>query len=63
MFETQAEVNQLCANISRALSVIYSNRMNADITITCVPVQIGGVNDAQNRVRSVMGKDRKSLVS
>ena len=36
----QDQVNTLCSNIGKALSIIYSNRINADVKITCIPVKI-----------------------
>lgn len=45
---SQEQVNAICRNIGMALSVIYSNRVNADVKITCMPVKISemkGEND------------------
>ena len=39
MNHTQEEMNRVCENIGRALSVIYSRRLGMDVHITCVPVK------------------------
>ena len=40
MLASQEQVNAVCNNIGKALSVIYSNRINADVNIICVPAKL-----------------------